>query len=518
MYMDREANTMRRSPYALLIMSLAVVLLGACTPTPVSPAAPAPEQPPAQAGGDLIVAMQSDVDGLDPHKTETAPTFDVAKSLYDTLVDVNSQGALIPGLAESWDVSSDGTQWTFHLRSNVFFHNGRRLVASDVKFSLERVRELSPRGRDYTVIERIETPDDKTVVVYLAHQAPAFLSNLAYGWAAIVPPEAADNLRNHPVGTGPFEFVEWVPDSHIRLKRFDRYFIPGQPRLDSITFKIITEPAVQLTSLKLGEVDIAVIQPQNAAEVEATPGLKVLSAPLNMVALLAINLARPPFDDLRVRRALNYAIDKQTVVEGAQFGYGTIIGSHMPPVSEYYVDLSDRYPYDPQKAKELLAEAGYPDGFETTISFANFDLHRRNAEIIASQLAQVGIKAKLQAIELATWLDQVYRGRNFELNTLTHTGRLDPDPFLNRFVCDHPENYRNYCNPRFDALIKEGASTTDVQRRKEIYAELQRILADDAVAVWLYAPHALVGLREEVEGYQFRPISGVDYRQVYKTR
>jgi peptide/nickel transport system substrate-binding protein len=181
------------------------------------------------------------------------------------------------------------------------------------------------------------------------------------------------------------------------------------------------------------------------------------------------------------------------------------------------VDLTDMYPYDPDKARELLAEAGYPDGFETTITFANFDLHRRNAEIIASQLAQVGIKATLQSMELATWLDQVYRGRDYELNTLSHSGRLDPDPFLNRLTCDSKENYRNYCNPQFDELIRQGASTTDVAKRKEIYAKAQRLLAEDAASVWLYTPHVILGAQRNVHGYTFRPISGMDFRGVWKS-
>ena len=515
-----------RSLATLLALTFLVAACVAPTPTPGEKEAPGPAAAPAegtttqpQRGGTLTIAINSDVDGLDPHRTVALPTFDVIKSLYDTLVDVDHTGTLVPALATTWETSEDGLRWTFKLRQGVKFHNGRPMTAGDVAFSFQRLQgEESPRAKDYADIDHIETPDDHTVIFVLKKKSPPFLSNLAVGWAAIVPAETADTLRDQPVGTGPFEFVEWVPDSHITLKRFDGYWMEDQPYVDKVVFRIITDPAVQLTSLKAGEVDMAPVLPQNAAELEADPNIQVLSAPVNpgaTVTLLAINNKREPFTDIRVRQALNYAIDKPALIEATQFGFATPIGSHMPPVSEYFVDLQDRYPYNPDKARALLTEAGYPDGFDTTITFANFDIHRRNAEVIASQLAQVGVHAELQSMELAAWLDQVYRGRDYELNTLSHSGRLDPDPFLNRFACDSKENYRNYCNPEFDQLIADGANTTDVEKRKQIYAEAQRMLAEDAVAVWLYTPDVILGARAAVHDYTFRPISGMDLRGVW---
>ena len=392
---------------------------------------------------------------------------------------------------------------------------------ADVKYSFERILDpetASPRAKDYQIISAIETPDDYTVVFTLSEPQAAFLSNLAYGWAAIVPKEAADTLRDHPVGTGPFQFVEWVPDSHVKLRRFDKYFIPNVPYLDEVTFRVITDPPVRLISLKTGEVDVVPEVPaEEIASLKKEPGIKLIQEPFNGIMLLAINNARPPFNDLRVRRALNYAIDKQAVIEGAQWGNGVPIGSHMPPVSDFYVDLTDRYPYNPDKAKELLAEAGYPNGFETTIALPQpYDFHIRNGEVIADQLAKVGIKARLETIEWGTYLEQVYFGRNYELTALGHTGRLDPDPFLNRYVSDSKENYMNYHNPRYDELVEEGAVSTDPARRKEIYAEMQRILADDAVAVYLLAPLSAIGLREEVQGWRLYPIDIYDLRTVRK--
>jgi peptide/nickel transport system substrate-binding protein len=514
-----------------LLTALALALF-ACGEQPTAPAAPptakataqptVPTTPQPTRGGTLTFATSSDVDGLDPHRTVAAPTFDVAKSLYDTLIEADASGNLLPALATAWEASSDGLRWTFKLRDNVFFHNGRKFTAADVKFSFDRIRgKDSPRRGDFASLRDVETPNDLTATFVLSETSPVFISNLAVGWAAIVPQEAADTLKSKPVGTGPFQFVEWVPDSRVRVKRFEKYWKVDAPYLDEIVFKQITDPVAQLTALKLGEVDIAPVQPQNASDAQKTAGLKLYSAPVNpdaTVALLAINNAKKPYDDLRVRQALNYAIDRQTLIEGAQFGYATPIGTHMAPTSPFYRDETQRYPYNPAKAKQLLADAGYPNGFETTIRFANFDIHRRNAEIIAGQLAAVGIKAKLESMELATWLTDVYRGRNYELNTLTHSARLDPDPLLNRYVCKHAENYRNYCNAKYDALIADAARTTDQARRKELYAEAQKMLVDEAVAVWLYSPHVIMGLRANVQKFNLLPIAGYDLREVSKVK
>jgi len=505
---------------SLVVVSL--MLTTGCAPpampTP-APATPTPTGPPR--GGTLIVAISADVDGLDPHKTVAAATFEVSRNIYDTLVETDPQSRILPDLAESWETSADGLVWTFHLRRNVFFHNNRPMTAADVKFSFQRIlaeETAHPRAKDYAVISEIETPDDYTVVFTLKEPRAAFLSNLAYGWAAIVPQEAADDLRSHPVGTGPFKFVEWVPDSHIKLVRFDRYFLPGIPYLDEVKFQVMPDDAAKLVSLKAGEVDVIDrVPPQEVKALESEPDIQVIKQPVNGIWIMAINNARPPFNDKRVRQALNYAVDKQAVIDGSQWGLATPIGSHMPPVSEYYVDLTDRYPYDPAKARELLTEAGYPDGFETTIALPQpYEFHIKNGEIIAGQLAKVGIKAKLETVEWGTWLKEIYFGRNYELTTIGHTGRLDPDPFLNRYVSDAKEDYMNYSNPHYDALIREGAVSTDPARRKEIYAEAQRILAEDAVAVYLYSALALVGVRSNVHGWQVYPIDIYDLRRVYK--
>jgi len=468
------------------------------------------------------VAISANPDGLDPHKTVAAVTFEVVKNIYDTLVETDPQGNLVPGLAESWEASPDGLRWTFHLRKGLRFHHGKALTSHEVKASFERLLDpetKSPRAKDYKIIEKIETPDDYTVVFVLKEPRAAFLSNLAYGWAAIVPTDVED-LRNHPVGSGPFKFVEWMPDSHVKLARFEDYWQEGVPYLDEVVFKIMPDPTAKLLALKAGEVDVVdQVPPQEVEGLKGNPDIKLIQAPVNGIYIMAINNARAPFDDLRVRQAIAYAVDKQGVIEGAQWGQGTPIGSHMPPVSPFYVDLTDRYPYDPEKAKQLLAEAGYPEGFEVTIALPQpYDFHIRNGEVIADYLSKIGLKVKLETLEWGTWLEQVYFGRDYQLTCIGHTGRLDPDPFLNRYVSDAKENYMNYHNPRYDEIIRQAATITDLEKRKELYAEAQRLLADDAVALYLMSPLWTVGMRKEVEGWQIYPIDIFDLRTVYKSR
>ncbi len=524
---------MRKGMLLATLFSIVAVILAGCAGKATPVASPTAVQAPAQAtptltptetgphrGGTLTVAISANPDGLDPHKTVAAVTFEVVKSIYDTLVDVDPQGNLIPGLAESWEASEDGLRWTFHLRKGVKFHNGRKLTSADVKASFERILDpetKAPRAKDYAIIERIETPDDYTVVFVLKEPRAAFLSNLAYGWAAIVPVEEKD-LRNHPVGTGPFRFVEWVPDGHIKLARFEDYYIQGRPYLDEVVFKIMPDPATKLTALKAGEVDVVdQVPPQEVESLQGNPELKLIQAPVNGIYIMALNNAREPFDKKEVRQAITYAVDKQGVIEAAQWGQGIPIGSHMPPVSPFYVDLTGLYPFDLEKAKELLAKAGYPDGFEVTLIMPQpYDFHIRNCEVIADYLTKIGIKPKLETYEWGTWLEQVYFGRDYQATCIGHTGRLDPDPFLNRYVSDAKEDYMNYRNPRYDEIIKEAAVITDFEKRKELYAEAQRILAEDAVALYLMSPLWTVGMRKEVQGWQIYPIDVFDLQEVYK--
>ena len=333
-----------------------------------------------KSGGSLRFATPADPDGLDPHRSPADSTFNITMNIFDTLVATSSKGELVPGLATKWYISTNGLVYSFALRPGVVFHNGKAFTSADVKYSLQRMSETgkSPHAADYAIIDSVEAPDPMTIRLALKRPSARFLSDLAYGWAAMVPEGAGDELRRQPVGTGPFRFAEWVPDSHIKLAKNAKYFVPGRPYLDELTYRVVPDETARLTALKAGELDIADrIPPQSVAELKKTAGVKVETFPRNTLSEVAINEETKPFTSLKVRRALFHATDRKAVLEGAVFGYGRLIGSFMPPIiSEFYVDLNPRYPYDPEKAKALLAEAGFPHGFETTLGVATVQKKR----------------------------------------------------------------------------------------------------------------------------------------------
>lgn len=478
-------------------------------------------QPPApRGGGRLRFATQADPDGLDPHRSPADSTFIIAMNVFDSLVATNAKGELLPGLAAKWSIAPNGLTYTFSLRPGVTFHDGRAFGAGDVKYSLARMSEKgkSPHAADYEIIDSVETPDRLTVKVTLKRPSARFLSDLAYGWASMVPEGAGDELRRHPVGTGPFRFVEWVPDSHVTLARNPRYFVARRPYLDEIVFGVVPDETARLTSLKAGDLDMADRIPAQAVAELRSAGVKVDTFPRNTLSEVAINQEQKPFNDLRVRRALFHATDRNAVLEGAVFGFGRLIGTFMPPIiSEYYLDLNGRYPYDPAKARQLLAEAGYPNGFETTLylpqPYAEFV---KSGEIVASQWKKAGVRANLVVLEWGAWLDKIYKKHDYGVTVIGHVGRLDPITLLERFKSKYNANYFGYANPAYDTLIAEADTTHDRARRKEVVAKLERLLSDDAVCVWLFSTDGIVASRPDVHGYSELPIPGNRLLEVYR--
>jgi len=469
-------------------------------------------------GGHLVVAVPVDPDTFDPHKAVAAATEEIEFNIYQGLVSFDQEGRIIPCLAESWEVSEDGRVYTFLVRKGVLFHNGRELTASDVIFSLERVKDDAtgfPLSWPKRMVE-IAAVDERTVRITLDEPYAPFLSELVD--AAIIPPEAAGDLATRPVGTGPFRMVEWVHGSHIELERFEDYWEEGVPYLDRVTFRIIPDPATAILNLKAGTIHVIPrLSADVAWDVEATAGLKLIEGPMNAVQLMALNWDREPLSDKRVRQAINHAIDKDLLIEGAAWGYGTKLGSNMSPVMEsYYVELSDFYQYDPQRAKALLAEAGYPNGFEVTLSLpSSYDLHVKTGEMVAAMLAEVGIRVRIELVEWGTWLDRIYTKRDYDMTIVGLTGKLDPHTVLSRYESSYARNFTNFRSDEYDKLIEEGLRSSDFARRQEIYRRCQEILAEEAAAVFIMDPSDLVAMRENVSGWRFYPKYVDDLRYVY---
>jgi peptide/nickel transport system substrate-binding protein len=464
----------------------------------------------AAAKTDITVAMQLEPPHLDPTSAAAQAIDSVLyTNVFEGLTRFMGDGSIVPGLAESWEISDDGLTYTFRLRDGVTFHDGTTMDAEDVKFSLDRARaEDSTNAQKalYAGITDVSVIDPLTVQLTLAEPNGSLLFNLAWGDAVIVAPESIADIKTNPVGTGAFTFVEWVQGDRIELARNPDYW-GDAPALETATFKFISDPTAAFAAVMAEDVDVfsGFPAPENLPQFEADPRFQVLVGSTEGETILATNNMQPPFDDIRVREALAHAIDRQAIIDGAMFGYGTPIGTHFAPHHPAYVDLTGQSAYDPDRARALLAEAGFPDGFETTLHLPPPSYARRGGEIVAAQLAQVGITAEIINVEWAQWLESVFRGKNFGLTIVSHTEPMDIGIYA------RPDYYFQYDNPSFQSLMSTLNATTDPEARTQLMQEAQKIIADDYVNGYLFQLAALSVAKAGVQGlWQNAPTAAVD--------
>ncbi|HEY8367941.1 MAG TPA: ABC transporter substrate-binding protein [Thermodesulfobacteriota bacterium] len=471
-------------------------------------------------GGTITVALNAEPPHLDP----TASTSqEIARMLYgnvlEGLVRFDDEGRILPLLAERWSVSRDGLVWTFTLKPGVRFHDGQPLTAAAVKAKFDRARTAGSGHTNhayYKDITEITTPDDRTVTFRLATVNADFLFDLARPDSVIHAPGDVEAQKTRPVGTGPFRFVAWDRGSAVRLARFDGYHEPGLPYLDGAVFRFLPDPSAQMAALEAGDLDVIgyALSPENALKVKGNPALRLIEGRTTTEITVGLNNSRRPFSDVRVRRAIAHATNRKEIVDGAMFGFGTPIGSHMSPGERYYVDTSGTYPYDPERAKALLAEAGYPNGFEATFSLpAPYPYERRAGELLAAQLAKVGIRLRLEVVEWTTWLTRIFRNADYDMTIIGHSEPFDIGIYAN------PGYYFRYDNPEFRALLEKGRKTLDEGERAKIYADLQRMLARDAVNDWLYSSPYLAATRATVQGWwRHQPTPSMNLVRVWLAR
>ncbi|MAY48227.1 MAG: ABC transporter substrate-binding protein [Rhodobacteraceae bacterium] len=453
----------------------------------------------AQAHDAITIAMQLDPPHLDP-TSAAAQAIDsvVYTNVFEGLTRFMGDGSVVPGLASSWDISDDGLTYTFHLRDGVTFHDGTTMDSADVKFCLDRARAEDSQNAQkalYTGIASIDTPDPLTVVVTLSEPNGSFLFNLAWGDAVIVDADSIENIKTAPVGTGPYTFAEWVQGDHITLTRNADYW-GDQPAIATATFKFISDPTAAFAAMMAEDVDVftGFPAPENLPQFEADPRFQVLVGSTEGETILGMNNGQPPFDDIKVREAVAHAIDRQAIIDGAMYGYGTPIGTHFAPHNPAYVDLTSLSDYDPQKSKALLAEAGYADGFSTTLKLPPPSYARRGGEIIAAQLRAVGIDAQIENLEWAQWLEQVFKGKDFGLTIVSHTEPMDIGIYA------RPDYYFQYDNPDFQALMARLNATTDPDARNDILGQAQTMIAEDYVNGYLFQLAALTVAKAGIEG------------------
>jgi len=434
---------------------------------------------------DLTLGMVLEPPHLDPTAGAAAAIDEIVyANIFEGLTRIGSNGSVQPGLAESWSLSEDGLTYTFKLHEGVKFHDGTDLDAGDVVFSLDRARaddSVNAQKTLFSAIDTVEAVDDLTVKVTLDHPQGAFLYNLGWGDAVIVAPESAESNKEKPVGTGPFRFDNWAKGSAVTLVKNPDYW--GNPvALDTATFRFIADPAAATAALLAGDVQAFpnFPAPEAIPQFEADPRFAVVIGSTEGETILATNNGKEPFDKLEVRQAIAHAIDRQAIIDGAMFGLGTPIGSHFAPHHPAYVELVETYPYDPEKSKELLAEAGYPDGFKATLKLPPPSYARRGGEIVAAQLREVGIDLEIIPVEWAQWLDQVFKAKDYDLTIVSHTEPNDIEIYA------RDDYYFDYDSQAFKDVIAELDVTADQEKRFVLMRKAQQIIAEDAVNGFLF--------------------------------
>lgn len=464
---------------------------------------------------DLVMGVVLEPPHLDPTAGAAAAIDEIVyANVFEGLTRINSAGEVEPALAESWDISEDGKVYTFKLHSGVKFHDGTDFDANDVKFALDRARaEDSTNAQKalFAAIDNVDVVDATTVKVTLKQPQGSFLYNMGWGDAVIVAPETADANKENPVGTGPFKFDNWAKGSQIVITKNADYW-GDAVALDKATFRIIPDAAAAVTALLSGDVDaFANMQAGDALpQIEADPRFKVVIGATEGETILSTNNKKPPFDNIKVRQAIAHALNREAIIAGNGSGFGTPIGSHFSPANAAYVDLTGTYPYDVAKAKELLTEAGFPDGFSATLKLPPPAYAREGGQVVASQLKEIGINLEIIPVEWAQWLEQVFKAKDYDLTIVSHTEPNDIGIYARK------DYYFQYDNPAFDKVIAELDVTSDQAKRNELYKQAQKILADDAVNGFMFELAKIGVWNAKIEGlWENTPVQANDLTKVH---
>jgi peptide/nickel transport system substrate-binding protein len=465
----------------------------------------------------IVMGMAVEPTGLDPTIAAPVAIGQVTwQNIYQGLVRLDRDGKVQPQLAESWTISPDGLTYTFKLRTNAKFQNGEPFNASIAKFALERAKaadSVNPQKRFYAVITGIETPASDSLVLKLTEPSGNLLYRLAWPAAVMVEPKSATDNKTTPVGTGPFKLKNWVKGDRVELERDANHWDASKKvALDRITFRFINDPQAQVAALQSGDVDamagIGAAELYSKFQNDKRFATVIGHTELKVVA--GMHNAKKPFDDPRVRKALMMAIDRNLLVNAVYSGFGQPIGSHYTPNDPGYIDLTGVHPYDPKKAKALLAEAGHPNGFSFTFKTPQMAYATRSAEVLQAMFAEIGVKMNIVPTEFpAKWVSEVFTGHDFEMTIIAHAEPMDIDIYARE------KYYFNYKNPAFTKVNAEAERTTDDAARAKLYGDAQKILADDVPALYLFVLPKLGVWNAKLEGlWKNEPIPSNDLTEV----
>ncbi len=471
-------------------------------------------------GGSIVVGIQQDVDSLDPHKATAAGTKEILFNIFEGLVKPDENGDLMNALASDYTISEDGLVYTFTLREGVKFHNGNTVTAQDVKYSLDRASGLldgTPLISSLSVLTSVDILDEKTVQVTVGSANTELIYSFV---AAIIPAGSGEEESGTPIGTGPFSFVSYKPQEGVVIAKNADYWQEGLPYLDEVNFKIVNSPDTALLELKGGSIQIYPYLTDSQAN-ELKDSFQILSAPSDVVQALFLNNAVEPLNDVRVRQAICYALDLDMVNEFVAGGEATLVSSAMlPTLQTYYVDLTDTYGSGAniQKAQELMADAGFPDGFDLEITVpSNYEYHMQTAEVVAEQLKAAGINATINPVEWSSWLSDCYTDRNYQSTISGITSDMTPGYLTNRFQTDSKKNFVNFASDAYDEAYQNAAAALDPAEKAEYYKQVQKILCDEAGSAFIQVPPITIAMDPKLAGYKFYPVYVQDMSTVYYT-
>jgi len=494
----------------MIVMAFVLTACGGNQEKPSSGEQPgqSSETPAAAPAQVLKYGTDAEPVGLDPHTVSSTSSIRIFRQIYDTLIDVDTEMNFIPSLAESWEQPDDLT-YIFKLREGVKFHNGREMTAEDVKYSFERVLnpDTAAIGKSYyDSIDTIEAVDTYTVKFTLKEPFAPFMTNLTSLYGSIVPKEVVEengNLMQKACGTGPFMLKEWIPDNKVILEKNPDYFVEGEPRLDAIEYYVMTDESARVAALRTGSVDVIKLPASSIPLVEGNADINILEYQSNDYSYVGFNLDLDKFKDVRVRQAISLAINRQEIIDLVYDGNAKVTGFVPEAMGRWAIDFQaeELYQQNIEKAKQLMAEAGYADGFETTIAVGLLDDINATGEVLQKQLEQIGIKATIQNLESGQYVD-AWKNRTHEMMVGRNGAGTDPNRAVAFFFSSTGSaNVWGYSNPEVDELCNQGKVTVDEAEREAIYKEAQKLIVNDVPNLFIASPMEYYFARKNVLGF-----------------
>lgn len=473
----------------------------------------------------IRIGCSTDITSLDPHNHNDTASAYATRHIYNNLVKITEDNEFVPNLAESWEFTDDTTV-AFTLKEGVKFHNGETLTAEDVKFSLERQMQAPKVGHLLYMIDSIEVTDDLHFTIHMNAPSNALISSLFHSGSAILCKSYTEaleaegkTLESAPMGCGPYKFVEWVPGSSVTLEKFDDYFDPETAaKNDGLTIRIIPEEAARTIALENGELDMLVnVGTSDAQRLRESENLALDEYPYTSCEYFAMNVQKAPFDNKLVRQAMNYAINKEDAMIVAQNGEGVVTDSYIAESAIGYYDTAVKYEYNPEKAKELLAEAGYADGFTFSCYVAG-DPRARAATSIQANLAEIGVTMNIEQMEASTFYERTGNGEH-DACMAGWVANAEPDntyrPLFTSEKAGAGGNRAWYMNPEVDALVDDAAANSDPAAVQKDYETVLQIISDDAIWVPLYSQKGLVARNKDLQGLHNSPIGMHDFYDLH---